>query len=151
MSPVPQASIVRQASHDPVDAGCPAGRRIALLLPSLAAGGAETCMLRTAADLLRRGFRVDLVLCEETGPLLADVPPGARVIALPPGPMVLARAMALAADPAGARAMLAPVLLAWRPHQRLPHLPPLVRYLRAERPWSCIHKNYTSLMKRFQA
>jgi glycosyltransferase involved in cell wall biosynthesis len=26
------------------------------------------------------------------------------------------------------------VLLAWRPHQRLPHLPPLVRYLRAERP-----------------
>jgi glycosyltransferase involved in cell wall biosynthesis len=134
MSPVPQASIVRHASNAPVDAGCPAGRRIALLLPSLAAGGAETCMLRTAADLLRRGFRVDLVLCEETGPLLADVPPGARVIALPPGPMVLARAMALAADPAGARAMLAPVLLAWRPHQRLPHLPPLVRYLRAERP-----------------
>jgi glycosyltransferase involved in cell wall biosynthesis len=119
------------------EAGAPsrgAGRRIALLLPNLAGGGAEACMLRTAEALLRRGFRVDLVLCERTGPLLAEVPADARVMELPRAPLPLARALALAADPAGLRAMLAPVLLAWRPSEHLPHLPGLVRYLRGERP-----------------
>jgi glycosyltransferase involved in cell wall biosynthesis len=111
-----------------------ASRRIALLLPNLAGGGAEACMVRTAAALLRRGFAVDFVLCERTGPLLAAVPPGARVIELPSVPMPLARALALAADPAGLRALLAPVLLAWRPPKHLSHLSGLVRYLRAERP-----------------
>jgi glycosyltransferase involved in cell wall biosynthesis len=110
------------------------GRHIALLLPNLAGGGAEACTLRTAAALLRRGFRVDLVLCERVGPLLDEVPWGARLMTLPPAPLPLSRAMALAADPAGLRAMLAPVLLAWRPPRHLPHLPGLVRYLRAERP-----------------
>ena len=42
--------------------------------------------------------------------------------------------MALAADPGGLGAMLAPVLLAWQPLKQLPHLPGLVRYLRTERP-----------------
>jgi glycosyltransferase involved in cell wall biosynthesis len=126
-----------EAAPAPGETGSPApgaGRRIALLLPNLAGGGAEACMLRTADALLRRGFRVDLVLCERTGPLLAEVPAGARVIELPRAPMPLARALALAADPAGLRAMLAPVLLAWRPAKHLSHLPGLVRYLRAERP-----------------
>jgi glycosyltransferase involved in cell wall biosynthesis len=91
-------------------------------------------MVRTAAALLRRGFAVDFVLCERTGPLLAAVPPGARVVELPSAPMPLARALALAADPAGLRALLAPVLFAWRPPKHLSHLSGLVRYLRAERP-----------------
>jgi glycosyltransferase involved in cell wall biosynthesis len=119
------------------ESGSPApstGRRIALLLPNLAGGGAEACMLRTADALLGRRFRVDLVLCERTGPLLAQVPAGVQVIALPSAPMPIGRALALAADPAGLRAMLAPILLAWRPPKHLPHLPRLVRYLRAERP-----------------
>ncbi len=111
-----------------------AGRRIALLLPNLVGGGVEACTVRTAAALLRRGVRVDLVLCERTGPVLAKVPAGARVIALPSGPTPVARALALAADPAGLRAMLRPILLAWRPAKHLPHLSGLVRYLRAERP-----------------
>jgi glycosyltransferase involved in cell wall biosynthesis len=111
-----------------------AGRLVALLLPTLAGGGAEACTLRTAAALLRRGFRVDLVLCEPTGPLRASVPPGVRLIELPSAPLPLARALALAADPAGLRPLLAPVLLAWRPPRHLPHLPGLVRYLRAQRP-----------------
>ena len=126
-----------EASAVPGDTGSPvpgASRRIALLLPNLAGGGAEACMVRTAAALLRRGFAVDFVLCERTGPLLAAVPPGARVIELPSVPMPLARALALAADPAGLRALLVPVLLAWRPPKHLSHLPGLVRYLRAERP-----------------
>jgi glycosyltransferase involved in cell wall biosynthesis len=118
-------------------AGSPApaaGRRIAVFLPNLAGGGAEACMLRTARRLLQRGFWVDIVLCERTGPLLDNVPTGARVIELPAAPMLVARAFATVADPAGFWAMLAPILLAWRPHQRLPHLPRLVRYLRAQRP-----------------
>ena len=126
-----------EASPAPGDTGSPApgaSRRIALLLPNLAGGGAEACMVRTAAALLRRGFAVDFVLCERTGPLLAAVPPGARVIELPSAPMPLARVLALAADPAGLRALLAPVLLAWRPPKHLSHLSGLVRYLRAERP-----------------
>ena len=126
-----------EASPAPGDTGSPvpgASRRIALLLPNLAGGGAEACMVRTAAALLRRGFAVDFVLCERTGPLLAAVPPGARVIELPSVPMPLARALALAADPAGLRALLAPVLLAWRPPKHLSHLSGLVSYLRAERP-----------------
>jgi glycosyltransferase involved in cell wall biosynthesis len=110
------------------------GRRVALLLPSLVAGGAEVCTLRTADGLLRKGFRVDLVLCERTGPLIERVPPDVRVIELGAAPMLLARAQALAADPAGFRAMLAPILLAWQPPQRLPYLPKLVRYLQTERP-----------------
>jgi glycosyltransferase involved in cell wall biosynthesis len=131
------ASSTRLAVAEPAPARQPApgaGRRIALLLPNLAGGGVEACTLRTAAALLRRGFRVDLVLCERTGPLLAKVPAGARVIALPRGPMPVARALAVAADPVGLQAMLRPVLLAWRPAKHLPHLSGLVRYLRAERP-----------------
>ena len=48
---------------------------------------------------------------------------GCLLIELPRSPMPVARAQALAADPAGLRAMLAPVLLAWRPAKQLPHLP----------------------------
>ena len=109
-------------------------RKIALLLPNLAAGGAEACMLRTADALLQRGFRVDLVLGDRSGPLVAHVPVGTRVVELPPAPTWLARCYALAADPAGLSAMLRPLLLTWRPPQRLAHLPPLVRYLKAEEP-----------------
>jgi glycosyltransferase involved in cell wall biosynthesis len=123
------------ALAQPAGLAMPGGsRRIALLLPTLAGGGAEACTLRTAAALLDRGFRVDLVVCERTGPLWASVPPGVRLIELPPAPLPLARALALAADPAGLRQMLAPVLLAWRPPRHLPHLPGLVCYLRAQRP-----------------
>ncbi|MEM7021262.1 MAG: glycosyltransferase [Pseudomonadota bacterium] len=104
------------------------------MLPNLAAGGAEACMLRTANALLHRGYEVDLVLGDQNGPLVKSVPAEARVVELPPAPTWLARCYALAADPAGLSAMLRPLLLTWRPHQRFAHLPPLVRYLKSERP-----------------
>jgi glycosyltransferase involved in cell wall biosynthesis len=91
-------------------------------------------MLRTAKALLDRDLRVDLVLCELQGPLVEDIPLRTRVIELQPAPMLLARAYALAADPAGFRAMLRPVLLGWKPPHRLSYLPGLVRYLRSARP-----------------
>ena len=110
------------------------GRRIALLLPTLGGGGAEASMLRTGEALRNRGFEVDLVLCERTGPLVAQVPTGIRMVELAPAPMLLARAYALAADPGGFRELLRPVLLARKAPHRLVYLPALVRYLRRVRP-----------------
>ena len=57
-------------------------RRAALLLPSLAGGGAERVALAIAADLLAKGHAVDLILVERRGELLDHVPSGARVIDL---------------------------------------------------------------------
>lgn len=91
-------------------------------------------MLRTAKALLGRDFRVDLVLCERKGPLVDNVPSGARVIELEPAAMLVARARALAADPGGFRELLRPMLLAWKPPRRLPYLPKLIRYLQGARP-----------------
>lgn len=56
------------------------GKRMALLLPNLAGGGAERVALAIAEDLLRRGHEVDLLLVEGRGELLDLVPPGARVV-----------------------------------------------------------------------
>jgi glycosyltransferase involved in cell wall biosynthesis len=111
-----------------------AARRIALFVPNLAGGGVETCMLRTAAALLSRDFRVDLVLCEREGPLVEKIPARTRVIELAPAAALVARARALAADPGGVRELLRPILLAWQPPHRLPYLPQLIRYLRSARP-----------------
>jgi glycosyltransferase involved in cell wall biosynthesis len=124
------ASIVAERSP-----ACQAvGRRIALFVPSLAGGGVEASMLRTAKALLGRDFRVDLVLCERKGPLVDRVPPQTRVIELKPAPMVVARARALATDPGGLRELLKPVLLAWKAPHRLAYLPELIRYLQSVRP-----------------
>lgn len=48
----------------------PTCRRIALYLPTLAGGGAETVFLRLAGAMLRCGRRVDFVLDRAEGPLL---------------------------------------------------------------------------------
>lgn len=62
------------------------GRLIALVLPSLGAGGAERVTLTLAQGLLELGDRVDLVLGQATGALLPMVPAGVRVIDLSAGP-----------------------------------------------------------------
>jgi glycosyltransferase involved in cell wall biosynthesis len=115
-------------------AGQGAGRRIALFVPNLAGGGVEICVLRTAAELLSRGFRVDVVLCERKGPLVERVPARARVIVLAPAATLTARTRAIAADPGGLRELLRPILLAWAPPHRLPYLATLIRYLQSARP-----------------
>ena len=90
----------------------PASGRIALFLPSLAGGGAEASMVRIAEAMVRRGLQVDLALCERKGPLLDQVPPEVQIIELGAAPMLVARARALAGDPAGLLRLLQPVLLA---------------------------------------
>jgi glycosyltransferase involved in cell wall biosynthesis len=56
--------------------------RIALLLPSLETGGAERVTLTLAAELLRLGDAVDMVVLRREGGLLNEVPAGARLIVL---------------------------------------------------------------------
>lgn len=55
---------------------------IALHINDLSAGGAEKMRLVIARELLRRGYRVDLVLCRARGEYLPQVPEGARVVDL---------------------------------------------------------------------
>ncbi|WP_035018337.1 glycosyltransferase [Caulobacter sp. UNC358MFTsu5.1] len=55
---------------------------IALHINSMASGGAEKMRLVIARELLRRGYRVDLVLCQTKGEYMAQIPEGVRVVDL---------------------------------------------------------------------
>ena len=55
---------------------------ISLLLPDLRAGGAQRVFLILARAFLAKGIRVDIVVGLAEGSLLAEVPPGARLLPL---------------------------------------------------------------------
>ena len=57
-------------------------RRVGVLLPTLAGGGAERMSLALAAGLLRRGHRVDLVLKRFVCDYPEELPPGSRIFYL---------------------------------------------------------------------
>ena len=57
-------------------------KRVAVYLPSLAGGGAERMFLILARGLARRGWSVDLVVADATGPLLPEVPEDVRLVGL---------------------------------------------------------------------
>ena len=65
-----------------------AARRIALLLPTLAGGGAESVMLTLADGFLQRGYAVDLVVVAAKGSFSGSVPPGVRLVELGSGRVV---------------------------------------------------------------
>ena len=56
--------------------------KIALFVGSLDGGGAERVMLDIGRGLAQRGFIVDLVLMQPSGPYLEDVPDSVRVVSL---------------------------------------------------------------------
>ena len=58
---------------------------IAIVLPNLRLGGAEMLHVRLAERFVERGHRVDFVLLQAEGALLARVPPGVRVTDLEVG------------------------------------------------------------------
>ncbi len=55
---------------------------IAIFIPSLRGGGAERAMLLFAQELLRRGYSVDLVVTQKSGPLSEMIPVGVTLIDL---------------------------------------------------------------------
>lgn len=53
---------------------------IALFIPSLEGGGAERVMVDLANGICRRGYDVDLLLCEAKGPYLHELDSGVKVV-----------------------------------------------------------------------
>lgn len=60
----------------------PRARRVAVLLPSLAGGGAERSMARLASGLAARGVAVSLWLGRASGPYLAELDPRVTIVDL---------------------------------------------------------------------
>ncbi|MCE5253300.1 MAG: glycosyltransferase [Actinomycetia bacterium] len=57
-------------------------RTISVFIPSLAGGGAERVMVNLCNGFIQRGYEVDMVLLERSGPYLADMSPEVRVVDL---------------------------------------------------------------------
>lgn len=60
----------------------PASNKIAVFVPSMHGGGAERAMLMFCAELVRRGYSVDLLTTRFEGPLRGLVPRGVSVVDL---------------------------------------------------------------------
>lgn len=56
--------------------------RLAFYLPDLSGGGAERVTLTMVGEMLKRGHAVDLIMDRTGGPLMGDIPPGAKVFSL---------------------------------------------------------------------
>lgn len=109
-------------------------KRLAVFLPSLAAGGVARVVLSLIADFVQRGQQVDLVLCQVEGAFAGQIPEQVRVVQLEPEADLLSRLRALAADRGGFAVMLLPILLPLHPAPPMPYLGAFARYLRSERP-----------------
>jgi glycosyltransferase involved in cell wall biosynthesis len=137
---------VRRSASAGLSLALPDASHLALLLPSLAGGGVARVALNLAESLLRRGHRVDLVLCRGEGPYRDRLPAGLRRIVLGRGMPLAARGLALAASPESWRELARPVLLPLRGAPALASLGGLVRYLRRDRPDALIAaKTHTNL------
>ena len=55
---------------------------IALFVPSLRGGGAERIMVTLARYFSEQGLKVDLLLAQNEGPYLADIPSSVRIVDL---------------------------------------------------------------------
>lgn len=103
-------------------------QKLALLLPSLAAGGVSPATLRLASAFREAGHPVDLVLCKVQGAHLDAVPAGVNVVTLTRESPLAARVRLLKLDPRGVAVMARPVLLARRPAPVQPYVASLARY-----------------------
>ncbi len=82
-------------------AGVASRRHLAFFLHHLDGGGVSRMRLIIAGELARRGYKVDLLLCDAGGPLSERMPEGIRVIHLERSGWMAARLTALRADIAG--------------------------------------------------
>lgn len=79
---VPVAALPKRSARQGSRRTAASGKPIALLLPSLAGGGAERMTLNLARGLSERGRRVDLILGQADGPYRDLVPDGVRSVDL---------------------------------------------------------------------
>jgi glycosyltransferase involved in cell wall biosynthesis len=106
-------------------------QRIALVFEDFAGGGVQRSMLRTADELVGRGFAVDLVVGRAAGPLLSEVPPQARVVELERSSRWRLRAGAYAvAD----RTIFESLVRSKKARKSTRYLPALIRHFRSRRP-----------------
>ncbi|KPK23001.1 MAG: hypothetical protein AMK69_18750, partial [Nitrospira bacterium SG8_3] len=91
-------------------------------------------MLYLSEAFADRNHRVDLILCQVSGPYLDSVSPKVKVIGLKGRAKWLGRLHALSADFGSLWSMLLPILLSSRPPKTIGYLPDLVDYLRREKP-----------------
>jgi glycosyltransferase involved in cell wall biosynthesis len=119
----------------------PGARRIALLLPSLDAGGVARSLLELAEGFAKAGHAVDLLPCRARGAHAGRIPAGVRLVELQPAGTLVSRLRLLRLDPAGWQALARPALLAFKPSFTQRYFKDLVRYLRASRPAALLAAN----------
>ena len=127
-------------------------RHVAVLLPTLAAGGVARVYVDLANGFAERGFRVDLVLHSARGPHLARVGPAVRIVELERHSRLSARTRILSAHDGPLRELLRPVLLSLSDPRAYRGLASLVHYLERERPEVLLtaktHSNLAALWAR---
>lgn len=107
---------------------------IALFIHGLSGGGVQRSTMNLAAEFLRRGHRVDLVVGTAAGSASALVPPTARLVPLQRRGRLSYLPLAWRAEPQSRRLLMKPVLLPLIPQKALFYLPALVDYLASHRP-----------------
>ncbi|VAW79905.1 Glycosyl transferase, group 1 [hydrothermal vent metagenome] len=112
----------------------PRAQHIAILLPSLAGGGAERSMLNLARSFSQQGRKVDLLLFRPEGAYINDVPELVRVIELKAGNSLSGRLLTARADPAGISTLLKPVLLPLKADSSIRHIHTLKQYMEMQQP-----------------
>lgn len=121
--------------------------RIAVLAPSLAAGGVARSLLTLAGGFVARGHAVDLVLCQASGAFMDAIPAGVRQLTLRAEPSWRARARVAAIDWRGIGVAARPAMLAPQAAPVQPYLADLARYLARERPAALLAaKTHTNLL-----
>jgi glycosyltransferase involved in cell wall biosynthesis len=110
------------------------GKRIAFLLDNLSGGGAEQVTLNLASELYRRGYRIDLLVCDPTGALVDNVPDGIKVIVVGKVSSIGALLSALRADKVGMGLILQTVIRLGKLPGSLRYVAAIARYLAVSRP-----------------
>ncbi|MGQ7242111.1 glycosyltransferase [Salinicola sp. V024] len=121
--------------------------KIALLLPSLVAGGVGRSILHLAGEFIKRGHDVDLVLCRHEGAYVNAVPKGVRIVTLAPSNPWVVRWQLMRFFPKGLSSLAYPALLSRKPAPVQRYLPDLVHYLVTTRPDALLAaKTHTNLL-----
>lgn len=122
-------------------ARAPAAQRLALLLPSLDAGGVARSMLTLAEGFAGAGHAVDLLPCRARGVYARSIPADVRLVKLEPSGSLVSRLHLLRLDPGGWRALALPALLPLKPAFAQRYVDGLAHYLRTERPAALLAAN----------